>query len=213
MATLAQLRTMVRERCDLTGSQFVTDAELNTIINNAYAEEYTRLAMSAPGWGVERVGYTIASGNKEYFGSSGDLGTGRHIVHVLGMYYRNGSTWERMRRVAMDDFTFDDTPAPGQYRAYVVATRPPLTSDVSSTAGDVSPLIDEAIVLNASITVKAKSEESTSGLERILGRIQRSMTEAAVLTVRPGPIPGEARWSSRVWAATWNEFFIGATWP
>ena len=41
--TLANLRTAVRQRADMVGSQFVTDSELNDYINRSYAELYDLL--------------------------------------------------------------------------------------------------------------------------------------------------------------------------
>lgn len=44
--TLAEIRTAARQRADMTQSQFVTDAEFNTYINNSYAELYDLLIQS-----------------------------------------------------------------------------------------------------------------------------------------------------------------------
>lgn len=63
LITLASARTEIRQRTHLENSQFVTDAELNTMINKSRNELYDLLIASAEDWNGSSADFTISSGN------------------------------------------------------------------------------------------------------------------------------------------------------
>lgn len=65
--TLAEIRTQVRQRADMTASQFVTDSELNGWINNSYAELYDLLVTKfGNDYFVETYTFTTTNGTERY---------------------------------------------------------------------------------------------------------------------------------------------------
>jgi len=65
--TLAEIRTQVRQRADMTASQFVTDSELNGWINSSYAELYDLLVTKfGNDYFVELYSFTTTNGTERY---------------------------------------------------------------------------------------------------------------------------------------------------
>lgn len=65
--TLLELRTQARQRADMENSQFITDAELNSYINNSIAELHDLLIQHyKEDYIIEEHNFTTVSGTKDY---------------------------------------------------------------------------------------------------------------------------------------------------
>lgn len=182
MATLASLRTEVRRRADMVNSTFVSDAELNSYINNSYAELYDILVSRFEDYYISTSTFTITSGN------SSALPAGFYKVRGLD-YQQSSNDWlpvkrwnfsersqlvnanvglsrgfyERMYRVMGGNILIlPEDKAPGQYRLWYIPRYTPLAAD-GDVLGDVLDF-DEYIIIDAAIKCLIKEESDVSVL-------------------------------------------------
>lgn len=214
--TLLQLRTRVRQRTDNEGpSEFVTDTELNQLINSAYQELYALLARESL-HRSESVSTITATGADDYAVPTGLLG----IIGVYRTYDLDKVPLERfpdkfrpggrtgdalMYRVSGTRLVLYPKPSSGTYDVVYIPTCPVLTVDADSVEGVVG--WEEFIVIDAAINVLAKEESNTQMLEikrmQIIDRIRadaqmREFTETPrLLNVREG-------WRTQTDPADWR---------
>ena len=63
--TLSSLRTSVRQRADMEFSQFVTDTELDSYINNSYKELYDLVTSRFEDYYSSQLLFTVSSGSTQ----------------------------------------------------------------------------------------------------------------------------------------------------
>ena len=107
--TLAQLRTRVRERADMVDSDFVTDAELNTYIQQSYRKLYNLIVTTFSDWYVEDpVEFTISPGTNEYTLPA-------TFYKLVAVDYKRNDQWVEVKRYTM---TERNVRTSGAFRAY-----------------------------------------------------------------------------------------------
>lgn len=91
--TLSSLRTQVRQRCDMVGSNFVTDSELNGYINASARELYDLLVrVYGEDYYLSSYSLSTVSGTDEY-----DLPATFYKLRGVDAQI-NGSDWETLKK-------------------------------------------------------------------------------------------------------------------
>jgi hypothetical protein len=197
--TLAEIRTLVRQRADMEGSQFVTDAEVNKYINASYAELYDILVSRFDDYFSTTATFTLSGGANSYalpsdfYKARGlDLqvnGSDWATVRAFNFQERNarGRATSRLAygfrnvtyRVMGSNLKFlPEDNAAGTYRFWYIPRFTPLASD-SSQMGDVLDF-EEYVVVDAAIKCLIKEESDPSALMAIKEQLkQRILSMAA----------------------------------
>lgn len=102
--TLASLRTRVRRRADMVHSQFVTDAELNDWLREAYSELRDLLVQS---YGED---YFAESVELTADGVSDSLPLPDDFFKLLGVDIYDGGEWRGLRRFSFNERNLDREP-------------------------------------------------------------------------------------------------------
>lgn len=182
--TLADLRTRIRQRTDTENSEFVTDAELNQLINTSYAELYG-LLVKASLHRAEKT-YVVATTGADDYPLPADFFA---LIGVYRTYGEDKVPLERfpdkfrpgtrigdatMYRVVGMELVLYPKPGSGDYDLVYI----PLPAELVSEADTMDGVLgwEEFIVLDVSINVLEKEGSNTMTLERkremILKRIQ-----------------------------------------
>ncbi len=178
MATLAQIRTRVRQRSDNehTGG-FVTDPELNQLINNRYKELYEKLVIHSQQRteSVQTITATGASSytlNGDFYALLGvwryDQGLGyvwmhRHDHRVVPDSTRPGDG-ETYRLVGAT-IEFNPMPTSGTYRVSYV----PVPSELADDADEMDGVLgwEEYVVCGAALDVLVKEEAEEAAMQQL----------------------------------------------
>lgn len=182
--TLLQLRTRVRQRADIVGSDFVTDTELTQLINTAYNELYGLLVTKS----LHRAettynvvtdgsaGYTVPV---DFFGLIGVYRTEGEDKIPLERFpdkFRPGTRTgdATMYRISGSTLVLYPNPSSGTYELVYIPVPAELSADDDTLDGVLG--WEEFVVLEAAICCLEKEESDTAKLEykrdRILKRIQ-----------------------------------------
>lgn len=197
--TLAQLRTQVRDRCDLvSGSDggFISDTELNSLINASAAELYDIEVATNTDWFVVSMPFTISSGNTTTVTSS--------FLTLMGVDYLDGSDYREVRRFEWSerndkDYSYSTLTGPvsdrkyrmvgdtitiiptdnatGTYRLWYIPEFSNLVSG-SHTLNATNNWI-EYVVVDAAIKCRDKAEEDTSVLMNQKAALAKRIMAAA----------------------------------
>lgn len=178
-ATLAELKTRVRQRADMVNDDFVEDAELVTYIQQSYRKLYNLIVTTFSDWYVDDpVEFTLASGENTYTLPATfyklvavDFKLNGKWVEVLrfNMNERNRTTAGRFRiyhpinryRLMNNKLRFIPSDnAEGDYRYWAVS-KPSVPVDDSDTIEGENGW-DEFVVLDAAIKCLNKEETDPS---------------------------------------------------
>jgi hypothetical protein len=212
--TLAQVRTRVRQRTDTVGSDFVTDAELNQLINTAYTELYGMLVTkslhrSETVYEVATTGAESYDLPSDFFGLIGvyrAVGEDKVPLERFPDKFRPGSrTGDAVSyRVSGLSLVLYPKPSSGTYDVVYI----PVPGDLSADDDTLDGVLgwEEFVVIEAAINVLAKEESDTTALEikreRILRRI-RDEAEAAEFTETPRILDVRDSWRQVTDPAEW----------
>lgn len=195
--TLAELRSAVRQRADMEDSEFVTDAELNSYINNSYTELYDLLVKVNEDYYTISESFTLSGGNNifelptDFYKIRGldyalDSSSNEYIAlrpfnfnernarnrSVSSIYY--GQDDLRYRIVGSDLHVVPADRSNGSYQLWYVPRPSELTTD-ASTADGVSGWL-EYVIVDAAIKCMQKEESDVSVLfaqkQALLQRIE-----------------------------------------
>lgn len=187
-ATLAELRTRVRQRADMTESDFVTDAELTTYIQQSYRKLYNLVITTFSDWYVDDpVEFTVSSGNTFtlpatfYKLVAVDFSLNGKWVEVprFTMNERNRQNAGRFRvfhptikyRLMNNKLRFVPTDnATGTYRYWAVSKPSVPVDDDDTIEGENG--WDEFVVLDAAIKCLAKEESDVSVLMSEIAQVK-----------------------------------------
>lgn len=212
--TLAVLRTRIRQRTDTENSEFVSDAEINQMINTSYRELYG-LLVSASLHRAEEVEVVTATGAASYtlpadfFGLIGvyrTYGEDKVPLERFSDKFRPGSRTgdATMYRVQGSNLVLYPKPSSGDYDLVYI----PLPADMSADADTMDGVLgwEEFIVLDCSINVLEKEGSDTTTLERkrkmILDRI-KDEAQLAEFTETPRILNVNEEWRMQRDAAEW----------
>lgn len=184
MATLAELRTQIRERTDQTDSTFIEDAELNRFINQSQKELYDLLVSSNEDYYTnDPVSFTVASGSDTFSlpadfyklrgvdislnGNADEFTTVRPFefgernranTSLVRHIYGRSTVRYRLRQNKLAFVPKDK--APGEYRLWYIPRAPDLVNDTDTFDGING--WEEYIIVDASIKIMQKEESDAS---------------------------------------------------
>lgn len=190
--TLLQLRTRARERGDMQDTNFVTDSELTSYVNESARELYDLLVEANQDYYSTVQAFTIASGSSTYSLPSTVYKLRGVDIDLSGSWVPV-DTYEQMERGRLQDAvisrlvspvyyrpmgnTLDFLPAaqaPGSYRLRYVPFMTAMSGD--SDTFDAFNGFEAYIVVDCAIKMKDKEESSVSVLmkqkEDLTKRIQ-----------------------------------------
>lgn len=232
MSTLLDVRTRVRQRSGHEHSQeFVTDTELNQLINLKYKELYGLLTRS--GLVRAETAFDIAANGNETYALPADFwavlavfrddGVGSRTYLTRHDHRHRSSTTESgpasTYRVRGFSVEFDTRPSDGDYTVIYIPVPGTLTAD-TDTMDDVLGW-DEYVVVAVSLAVAIKDKVDTADLRIDLAELKERIVDEAkaaelsenptVQDVRCGPqyLPGGNRGVTGVWG---NPFGLFRRW-
>lgn len=196
--TLSSLRTQIRDRADMKYSRFVTDTELNSLINLSLTELYDLLVAAFEDYYIaDPYSFTISSGNSANVPSD--------FYKLIGLDYQfNGGEWVTLKRfnfvdrnkhnaiysryaLGMPDLRYrllgdkikilPEDRASGTYRLWYIP-RATLLSIDSDTLDGVNGW-EEYIIVDCAIKCKEKEESDTSALQFAKQQIKKRIEEMA----------------------------------
>lgn len=183
-ATLANIRTQVRERCDIENSEFITDSELNSYINLSYADLYDKLVSAFEDYYLTSTTSTVSAGSSS-FSVPNDFYKLKAVDYQLSdgnfvslnkfnfsernnKYNNTGSLNNnyniRYRLVGNTIELIPTNQATGTYKIWYVPVYTTLSSD-SDTLDGVNGW-EEYIIVDACIKCLTKEESDTSEFQR-----------------------------------------------
>lgn len=184
MATLLQIRNRIRQRADMEHTDFVTDAELDQLINTEYAELYGLLVRHSL-QRSETVQTITADGSENYdleasfyslvgvFRTEGDV---RVRLSRHSERFRAGSVNGPATSYRLINFTLELYPRPtsGTYEVVYIPVPAELTNDADTLDGVLG--WEEMVVISAAIKCLQKEEAEHDHLLRdkqmIMARIK-----------------------------------------
>jgi len=179
--TLANIRTRVRERCDMENSNFISSTELLSFINASYGEFYEIIVSRFEDYFVEDSDFTLASGVSTYTlptdffkfrGLDRELGGGEYQTLTKFNFAERNSVNRNYRRLSAYPYSIQyrivgdeirivpKSSAAGDYKLWYVPVFTPLVSESDTVDGYNG--WEEYIIIDASIKCLAKEESSTT---------------------------------------------------
>jgi hypothetical protein len=190
LVTLDTLRTRIRQRTDQehTPSEFVTDAELNQLINTSYAKLYGELV---------RAGLHVAESTSDVTATgAATYALPTDFYSMIGVYHSENGYNRRLKmhsarfrpgsaqvgpaisyRVNNYALELFPRPASGTYMVVYVPQPAELVGDDDTLDGVLG--WEEFVVVDVSINVFIKEETDTSVLERERERLMTRIREEA----------------------------------
>lgn len=184
--TLLQLRTSVRQRCDMeNSSDFISDSELNGYINASYAELYDILVSRFEDYYTTTTSSTVSSGSysfsvpADFYKIRGvdRLISGTEYYSLSGFNfsernsYNNSVTFNNFNQINVQyrliGSTIELTPqgsAPGTYKLWYIPTYTELSDDTDTIDGVNG--WEEYVIVDACIKCLEKEESNTATFER-----------------------------------------------
>lgn len=205
--TLAQLRTLARQRADMENSTFVSDSEFNNYINDSYGELYDLLVASFEDYYLKApVTFTLTSPTNTYALpsdfyklrgldfqlSSGDWTTvtlfnfaERNVKSRLLSRYSYGQKNVSYRVMGQYLRIEPADECSGTYQLWYIPRYTRMTSD-SDTLGDVLDF-SEYVIVDAAIKALVKEESDISALLAIKGQLHERVITMAKSRVADKP--------------------------
>lgn len=198
--TLSDLRTRARQRADQVGSTFVTDPELNTLINLGLTELYDMVVSAFEDYFTISTTLTVLSGstaalpadfyklraldynnNGRYQALREFSFNERNISQNENLFYFRGYTIPRRYRIMGDNLLLQpEGQATGLYRLWYAPAPTMLTLDSSTIPASLSKFgWDEYIVLYAAEKMLLKEESSVADFVRQRQEIASRITQMA----------------------------------
>jgi len=195
MTTLATLRTRVRERADMVDSDFISDTELLTYINESYAELYDILVATYEDYYTEETSLSLSDGSgtislpADFYklrGLDKDVGGQWTAVYKFNFNDRNarptGARNPQLRetyyRIVRQDLKLaPEATADGSYRLWYIPEFTALVAE--SDTVDVPAGFDEYIVIDAAIKCLVKEESSTAALDNAKAAMMKRIENMA----------------------------------
>lgn len=165
--TLTQLRTMAREASDMESSDFISDSELNTYINQAAADLHDKKIASMEDYALTSAQFTLTTSSNSY-------SLPATFYNLKGLDYSDGGQWYRVPQFnfAERGMYREDTGFDGTYRIWYNATFTELSAD-----GDtVEDRDHEYIVAYAARKCLQKEESDTREIDAWLGSLIARIT-------------------------------------
>lgn len=188
--TLLQLRTQARERADMENSDFISDSELTSYINQSYAELYDLLVARYEDYFTKESSETVAQGSSSFtlptdfyklrgldlaLDSGGNNFTPVPRFNWTNRNIRNANVSRLLSgqfnvsyRIVGDQMELVPTDSSqGDYRMWYIPIYTPLVSnsDVATTAVS-NQSWHEYIIVDAAIKMLDKEESATGHLVR-----------------------------------------------
>lgn len=184
--TLLQLRTRARQRSDMVGSTFVSDAELTTWVNQGFAELYDLVVSAFEDYFTTSSTFTVSSGNTQAlpatfyklrgldFSINGRFQACRQFNFnerndsQLDTAWMSNNVTARSYRVMADSLILQPTlGATGDYKLWFVPAPTFLVTDSDTIPESLSKFgWDEYIVLYAAERMLSKEESSITDVEK-----------------------------------------------
>ncbi len=185
-ATLATLRTRVRQRADKVSTQFVTDSEVTAYVNAAASELYSLLAQRRKDWFTTNENETIASGNTITLSTA----LASRMLYLVGIDYLIGGQYLPLKPYdfGMRGGVNSVEQATGTYRVWYVPEMTLLVADGDTLVWGIPQELEEMIVVGAAIKIKDKEEADTSVLQGEFARLRREAEYLAALRTPQGRI-------------------------
>lgn len=195
--TLLNLQTRARERADMTNSQFIGDAELNTYINMGMLELYDLLVQANEDYFTTSTNLTISAGANtaalpasfyKLRGLDYSLNGSYVNVPLFNFQDRNRASsrniWSsvlgdgRRYRVFADSIMIQDIDnAAGSYRAWYIPALAYLVNTTDTLPASLSKFgWDEYIVLFAAERMLSKEESDTAEVRGQRGELANRIT-------------------------------------
>lgn len=185
-ATLAQLKTRIRERADMENSQFIADSELLSYINMSYAEIYDLMVTTYEDYYVTTQDITLTSGDSGVSALPADFSKLRGVDYQLGgnwvtIYPYDWNT-RNLRQRAVNKIAIGDLNltyrvvgsnlrieprdgATGTYQMWYIPVFTPLSGETDLVDSHIARHgWEEYIVVDAAIKCLAKEESNTEHL-------------------------------------------------
>jgi hypothetical protein len=199
MTTLLQLRTRARQLADMVNSQFVSDAELTSMVNASYQELYDLVLETDQGLYVSDSTFTLTTSD------SGRYSIPATVYKVCGIDYQVGSEylplqlfqWAerglrnrsalRLRdrnglqyRLVGNYIQLDPSDnSAGSYKLWYTPALTLLSADSDAIDTWVSRAgWEEYIAIDCALKMKEKEESDTSGLQRMKDRMALRVVNA-----------------------------------
>lgn len=185
MTTLSELRTRARQRADMVNSQFVTDLELNNLLNKGLAELYDIVVNAFEDYFTTNLNFTVTTGDTYNlptdfyklraldFSSNGQWLACREFQFNERNRSQTGANWlygngpARSYRIMGDTLLLQPTAnATGLYRLWYVPSPTELTTDSQTIPASLAKFgWDEYIVLWAAERMLSKEESSVTDVQ------------------------------------------------
>lgn len=199
MTTLSDLRLRARQRADMVNSQFVTDAELDTYINNGLLELYDLVVNAFEDYFTLNTNFTVSSGDTYTLPDN--------FYKLRGLDFSVNGTWSACREFEFNDRNksqsgvnallspaslrsyriLGDTillqpsqSATGLYRLWYVPALTALSTGTDTIHKSLSKFgWDEYVVLWAAERMLSKEESSVTDVRQERGELTSRITEMA----------------------------------
>ena len=194
-STLATLRTRVRQRADMVDSDFISDSELLTYINESYAELYDLLVATYEDYYTEETSLSLSDGSgtiplpADFYklrALDKDLGGQWVTVYKFDFNARNAQPTgirepylrDTYYRIVRQDLKLaPEATADGSYRLWYIPEFTALSAE--SDTVDVPAGFDEYIVIDAAIKCLVKEESSTTALDNAKAAMMKRIENMA----------------------------------
>jgi hypothetical protein len=189
LSTLLELRTRSRQRADMVNSRFISDSELNYLINASVAELYDLLiANRDENYYIDSDTFTTSAGDSEY-----DLPA--DFYKLMGVDLVNGSSdsvtlkafkWQERNRsitgveelryqIRNNTLKFIPTPSSGKSIKVWYVPRPTALSLDADTFDGINGF-EEYVIIDAAIKMRVKEESPVQEL-----MLEKQMMEKRIL--------------------------------
>lgn len=198
--TLANLRTEVRRRADMENTTFVTDAEVNSYINQSADELWDLLTSADENYGLTSATIAISSGNtlnlpNDFYKLKGvdDITDSANPISLRRFNFTERNDFTNLRPtggsvvqsyarvmyiISGNQLLFEPPEnAIGTYKIWYIPVQPSLTGD-SDTLDGISGWT-EYVIVDAAIKCRIKEESSIGDLERAKDDLRRRILNSA----------------------------------
>lgn len=172
--TIAELKTRIKRAADFENSNFIGDAELLDIINNAYADLYSLLVAKDENYYSSTSTFTIGSGSVTYSLPS-------DFFKILAVEFQVSTdkyvTIKPYNEAEKNSMNITTSLPSGTVRLRYVPLPTKFTLDAQTVDGIAG--WEEYIVISGAIQCLIKEETDTTALERRLARLERRIEDTA----------------------------------
>lgn len=201
MTTLSTIRTRARQQADMENSQFISDTELNYMINSSYHELYELVVGLYEDYFVTSTTFSLTSGDAGVYSLPATFYKLKGVDYLEGsdyitIYPFNWNNRNQRRRAMRSGWTNrselgyrlvganlhiePDDDAVGSYKLWYI----PSITELSADGDTIDTVLtrtgwDEYIVVDAARKMLLKEESNTNALDAAKANIIRRITNAA----------------------------------